>query len=799
MALAPGTWLGPYEILAPLGAGGMGEVYQARDTRLDRTVAIKVLPPGLSADPERRARFEREAKTVARLNHPHICTLHDVGDHDGSVFLVMEHVVGETLAERLRKGPLPLERALAIATEVAGALAAAHRQGVVHRDLKPGNVMLTDAGPAKLLDFGLAKLVPTGSAASGAGSTDLPTESGEEALTSVGTAMGTVSYMSPEQALGKELDGRTDLFSLGVVLYEAVTGVPPFRGDSVAALVDAILHTSPTAPVRLNPDLPEDLERIISKLLEKDRELRYQSATDLVADLRRIGARAEPAGARTRSTARRRLQPAVAAALGAVVILALAVAANLAGLRDRLSSARTPPRVESLAVMPLENRSGDAGQEYFVDGMTEALIAELYRIPELKKVISPISVMLYKNTRKPTAQIARELDVDALVLGSALREGDTVRVTVHLIHGATDAELWAEKFDREYRNILTLYSDMARAIAEGIRLELSPAGLAQRRVIDPEAYQLYLRGQQAWQQFTGDALLKGIDYYQQAIDRDPSFALAYSGMANCYTALGVNWRPPGETMPKAKSAALKALDLDSTLADPHISLAGVQVFYDWDWTGAAHHLDRAMALSPGNPLVHNLKAYHSEIMGRPDEAMAAITRAQELDPLAWVLDVDVGTRHYFARRYDRAIQQYQRVIETHPNAVLAFYGLWIAYQQQGDYGKALAAFRRLTSADGRSDPGGGQPGGTTRDSYLAALREDLPKLQALRDRRFVSAGDVAAVHALLGETDLAFDWLEKAYRDRDSRLPWVKLDPRFDALHADTRFEGLLRRMNLHP
>jgi len=799
MSLAPGARLGPYEVVAALGAGGMGEVYKGRDTRLDRTVAIKVLPAEFSAESDRRARFEREARTIAGLNHPHICTLYDVGESEGSTFLVMEHLAGETLAQRLEKGPLPLERALTVATEIADALAAAHRQGVIHRDLKPGNVMLTDTGPTKLLDFGLAKAVGSGSAASGAGGADLPTVSVEKSLTSVGATMGTVSYMSPEQALGKELDGRTDLFSLGVVLYEAVTGTRPFRGDSVAALVDAILHETPTSPVRLNPDLPEDLERIISKLLEKDRELRYQSAGELLADLRRVGARADLSGAPTRRKARLRIRLAVAATVGAGAMLALAAAWNLGGLRERLSGVPNVPRIESLAVMPLENRSGDPGQEYFVDGMTEALIAELYRIPELKKVISPISVMLYKNTRKPTAQIARELNVDGLVQGSALREGDTVRVTVHLIHGATDQELWADKFDREYRNILSLYSDVARAIAEGIRLKLSPAGQVRRRVIDPEAYQLYLKGQYNWNKFTVDGLLKGIEYFGQAIDKDPSFALAYSGLANCYTVLGVNFRPPNETFPKAKAAALKALELDSTAGEPHVSMAALKILYDWDWTGAAYHLDRAMALSPGYAGLHNMRAYHSELMGRPDEAMTEILRAQELDPLAWVINLDVGIRHYFARQYDRAIEQCQGVLEIHPDSTLVSYFLWVIYEQRGDYGKALAELRRLTPADGRSETGSGRQGPLTRDGYLAALREELPKLQVLRDRRIVSAGDIAAVETLLGETDLAFEWLEKAYQNRDSRLPWVKLDPRFDALRADRRFEGLLRRMNLHP
>jgi tetratricopeptide (TPR) repeat protein len=344
-----------------------------------------------------------------------------------------------------------------------------------------------------------------------------------------------------------------------------------------------------------------------------------------------------------------------------------------------------------------------------------------------------------------------------------------------------------------------LYSDIARAIAEGIRVKLSPADLARRRPIDPEAYQLYLKGRYYWNKATADGLLKGIEYFQQAIDKDPSFALAYSWLANCYSVLGVNYRPANETFPKGRAAALKALELDSTVTEPHVSIAAVQIFYDWDWTGAGYHLDRAIALGPSYAFAHGLKALHSELMGRPDEAMAEITRAQELDPLALIVTVDVGVRHYFARRYDRAIEQYQGLLGIDPNATLASYWLWLAYEQQGDYGKALAQFRRLMPAVAGSETEGSRQGPLARESYMAALREELPKLQVLRDRRTISAGDIAAIHTLLGETDLAFEWLEKAYRDRDSRLPWVKLDPRFDALRADARFEGLLRRMDLRP
>ncbi len=586
-----------YRIERTLGRGGMATVFLAEDLKHRRRVAIKVLDPEIAAaiGPER---FLREIETVARLTHPHILPLHDSGVADGLLFYVMPYVEGESLRDRLaREKQLSVEDAVRLARETASALDYAHRQGVVHRDIKPENILVQD-GHALIGDFGIARAV---------------TAAGVERLTGIGVALGTPTYMSPEQTAGtRDLDGRTDLYSLGCVLYEMLAGQPPFTGPTAESLSHQHLNVAVRPVTELRPAAPGAMSDVLARALAKAPADRYPTMAqfaDALAEL--AGDRGPRAPARSRRHGRLRVVPVMIATLVVGAALVLAFAADLPTLRERLFLGRKPPRIESLAVMPLENLSRDPEQEYFADGLTEALITELYRIPALRKVVSPSSVMLYKATRKRTAQIAGELKVDALIEGSALREGDRVRITVHLIDGATDAQLWADTFDRDYKNILTLYSDVARAIAEGLRVKLDPAEFAHRRTIDPEAYQLYLKGQYYWNKFTPDDWNTGIHYFEQAIDKDPTYALAYSGLANCYAVLGVNNRPPHEVYPKARAAALRALELDSTAAEPHASIAAVQTFYDWDWAAAAYHLDRAIAISPSYAGAHTLKAYHS--------------------------------------------------------------------------------------------------------------------------------------------------------------------------------------------
>ncbi len=759
-----GQRLGPYPIQALLGAGGMGEVYRAHDPRLGRDVAIKVLPAHLAADAAALARFEREVRAVAALSHPNILAIHDFGTDRTIAYAVMELLEGETLRQRLAKGPLPWRKAVRIAGQIAEGLAAAHAKGIVHRDLKPENVSIGESDQVKILDFGLARIVPLDSA----------TTQTVIAATQPGTIMGTVGYLSPEQVRGEPAGPSSDIFAFGCVLYEMLSGRTPFARNTVTESLVAVLHDDPARLSEEGREVTPSLEAVVVRCLEKRVADRFQSASDLAFALRSTNVSSGDSGGRP---------------------------------RERRS---TTPRIRALAVLPLDNLARDVEQDYFVDGMTEALITELAQIHALR-VISRTSAMQYKGTTKTVPQIARELGVDGIVEGSVMRAGDRVRITAQLIHAASDGHLWARSYERDLRDILQLQSEVSRAIADEVQTTLTPQGRARRtrtragvriegptqpRAVDPEAYQLYLKGRYCWNKTTLEGLLKGIEYLQQAIDKDPSYAPAHAWLANCYGMLAVNYATPHEAAPKAKAAALTALALDSSTAEAHVSIAAIEIFYEWDWPRAGHHLERAVALSPSYAFVHNLYAYYHELMGDSEAALAAILRAQELDPLALLINIDVGIRYYHKREYIRAIQQYRETLEMDPGSKIVSYFLWLAYEQQGDYASALAELDKLTQA--APERGGSSYAILTREGYMAALREVLPQLQGPRDRRLLTTADVAAIHALLGETDLAFESLDKAYRDRDSRLPFfVKLDPRFDSLRPDARFKELLRRMNL--
>ena len=701
MSLASGTRFGPYEIQAAIGTGGMGEVYKARDTRLDRLVAVKVLPGPFAMDPDRRARFQREARAIAGLNHPHICTLYDVGEHDGANFLVMELLDGETLAQLLPRRRMRSEEVAELGIQIADALEAAHEKGIIHRDIKPANIFITKRGEAKVLDFGLAKLTSSELPAA-IGSEAVTAAAAAEPLTSVGVTLGTIAYMSPEQVRGQELDARTDLFSLGGVLYEMAAGRQAFSGLTHGMIFDAILNRRPGGTTRASADVPVGLEEIISRALEKDREVRCQSAAELKAALKRA--------TRDREATSRPREHRVATG-----------------------------RIRALAVLPLDNLARDPKQDYFVDGMADALITELAQIHGLR-VISRTSAMHYKGTTRTLPEIARALGVDGIVEGSVMREGERVRITAQLIHAATDRHLWARSYERDLRDVLRLQREVARAIADEVQTTLTPQGRSRLararrsgreghaahidsthpRSVDPDAYQLYLKGQYFWNKTTIDGLLKAVDYLQQSIDKDPSYAPAYAWLANCYGFLAVNYAAPHEAAPKAKAAALQALALDSSAAEAHVSMAAVQIFYDWDWPRARHHLDRAIALSPSYAFAHNLFAYYLELMGDADAALTEILRAQELDPLALLINIDVGIRYYLGRDYARAIEQYRGVLDMDPSAKLVSYWLWLAYEQQGDYARAVAELRKLTQPDGIPRPAGSGDGILTREGYIAA-------------------------------------------------------------------------------
>jgi eukaryotic-like serine/threonine-protein kinase len=791
VTISAGVRLGPYEIVSPLGAGGMGEVYRARDTRLHREVAIKVLPGSFSQDTDRLRRFEREARAASALNHPAILTVHDFGEHDGIPYVVTELLEGSTLRERLAGGRLPVRKALDYAGQIARGLAAAHAKGIVHRDVKPENVFVTNDGRVKILDFGLAKLAGERDGAAG---TESPTQTHG---TEPGVVMGTVGYMSPEQVKGELADARSDIFSFGAVLYEMLTGARAFSGGSAAETMSAILRDDPPKPSGTFPGVAASLDRIVRRCLEKSRQERFQSASDLAYALDE--AAQTEAGSAVRTTAvpgRRRLAGwiflgVLAAGLAAWFLIRPVVA--------RRESDRLAGSIRSLVVLPLSNLSRDPEQQFFSDGMTEELIASLGRIRTLR-VISRTSAMRYRETRKSVPEIARELNVDGVVEGTIQKAGDRVRITAQLIDAETDRQLWNAKYERDLKDVLALQSDVAQAIAREIQVAVSPqeqSRLARRALVDPEAHRDYLLGRYHWNQRSADGYRKALEAFQQSIAKDPTYASAWAGLADTYTTLGFYVLTPRETMGKAKSAALKALEFDPDLPEAHASLANILFSFDWNWRSAEEEFRRAIDLNPSYATGRHWHAMFLAALGRSDEALAEEKQALECDPLSLVVNSALGMQYYFARRHDEAIQQFRKALDMDSEFSIAKLGLGYAYAAKGMFGQAVTVGEKYFAVP-------------TADSYaLGALpyfqgragrRDDairsLEKLKALSKDRYVSPVTFLLAYLGLGEKDEAFAWLEKAYQER-AVLLYIKLDPIFDPIRDDPRFAQLLRRMGL--
>jgi TolB-like protein/Tfp pilus assembly protein PilF len=797
VSLLPGVRLGPYEVLAPLGAGGMGEVYRARDTRLNRDVAIKVLPASFSADPDRLRRFEQEARAASALNHPNILTIHDFGSEGAAPYVVSELLEGETLREKLAGGRLPVRKALDYAAQITRGLAAAHEKGIVHRDLKPENLLVTKDGRVKILDFGLAKLTHP---ERGAGPlTEVPTQTRG---TEPGVVMGTVGYMSPEQVRGQLADSRSDIFSFGAVLYEMLTGGRAFRGDTAVETMNAILKEDPPEPSRTIADLPPSLDRIVRHCLEKSPEERFQSARDVAFALDESSGMTAVAALSAKQPVSRRAFLGFAGAAG-VIVIAVLVTSIRGIIRDRLGHGASPSRIQSLAVLPLANLSRDPEQEYFADGMTEELIADLGKIRALR-VISRTSAMRYKGTKKSMPEIARELNVDALVEGSILRSGDRVRITAQLIRAATDEHLWSENYERDLRDVLALQSEVARSIAREIKIAVTPqeqARFAEARPVDPDAHQLFLKGRYYVAKNTQEGAQKALEYFQRSLDKDPAYAAAYAGLSNAYVFLGytgIDVRPPRETMPRAEAAASRALELDDTLAEAHASLGLVRWAYDWDWPAAEKDLKRAIELSPGYAIAHLRYANFLCSLGRFDEAVAEDKRALELDPLFLIFNHAQAWPYHLSRRYDQAIEKYRKTLEMEPNFPRTHLRLGEVYAAKGMYREAIAEYEKFSALGGGSTMalaliGNARALTGERREALRALDE----LTAASKQRYVPAFHFAIVYAGLGEADQAFVWLNKAYEERSQFLVDLKFIPILDPLRSDPRFVDLVRRVGL--
>lgn len=736
-----GKTISHYKILEKLGEGGMGVVYKAQDTKLDRMVALKFLPHHLTTQVTERARFLQEAKATSALNHPNITTIHDISENKGEQFIIMEYIEGPTLKE-LSSTKMELKKIIEIAIQLCQGLQAAHQKQIVHRDIKSDNIKVAPENRVKIMDFGLAKLKSA------------------TPLTKAGTTVGTIAYMSPEQAQGKEVDQRTDLWSFGVVLYEMLTGKLPFRGEYEQAITYSILNEEPEPVTSLRSAVPVELEQIVDKALAKNVNQRYENADELLRDLRQV--------------------------------------------QESLKATSATTSSKSIAVLPLENISPDKENEYFSDGLTEEIIMNLSKIKNLK-VISRTSAMHYKGTKKPLKQIAKELQVQYVLEGSVRKQGSDLRITAQLIDAVQDTHLWAEKYSGTLDDIFDIQEKVAEKIVEALKVKLTTGEqqqLSRRYTDDTEAYQLYLKGRYFWNTRTEDGFKKGIEYFNKAIEKDHNYALAYTGLADAYILMQVYcYLPPHETMPKARSAAQKALQIDPLLAEAHASLGHIKSLYDWDWPGAESEFKRSIELNPGYaPAYMWYGITFFAVLGRLEEALLQMKKARELDPLSLIINNDVGLIHFFAGRYEQAIEEYRRTLEIDSHFFVSHQSLGLAYLQLGRFDEAIAELQQALILSKNSSvvlASLGQAYGFS--GQMSKAEEILARLEALSKERYVSPYAIALVCAGMKDKVKTLDWLQKAYEERILFILHapLKVDPGFRILHSEPRYIELLKKVGL--
>jgi len=764
---------GRYEIIEELGTGGMGKVYRAFDRRIKEELAIKVLKPEIATDKRAVERFSNELKFARQITHPNVCRMHDLHEERNTLFVTMEYVRGEDLKSLIRRTKqITAATAVCIAKEICAGLTEAHKLGLIHRDLKPQNIMIDKEGDAKIMDFGIARFART------------------EGITAEGMIIGTPHYMSPEQAEGKEADQRSDIYSLGVVLYEMVTGRLPFESDTPLGV--AIKHKTevPKNPKEINPEIPDDLSRLILRCLEKTRDKRYQSAQELADNLGQLEAATAIRPKAAKRTLKRLWGKKLLWAIPAIALVGVVFVLDLGGIRSRLIGRASPPQVQTLAVLPFENLSGDPNQEYFADGLSDTITTELGKISSIS-VKSHTSAMKYKKTSKSLPQIAEELNTEAIIEGSVQRFGERVKIMAKLIHAAEDRQLWVKTYEGALSNILSLQEEISRSIAReiGIRLtEEAKIQSARKKTVNPLAFEAYLKG------IDETSHPKAVEYFQRAIELDPNYAPAYVGVADRYYYLGFFGALPTKVaFLKMKEAALKALEKDDSLAEAHGYLALTQLQYDYNWKEAEKEFKLALSINPSLSKIHHFYAHYLMVMGRGEESLAESKLSSELDPFGFVTAC-TGWHCMTTHSYDESIEYAKKGL---PNPWARVILGW-AYEQKSMFDEAIAEFKNAI-ADWK---GVSMPIAALAHAYAVTGKKKeaqdlLNQLIEQSNERFISAYDIAAIHVGLENTNQAFEWLDKAYEERSGFLPYIKCDRRFDPLHSDPRYQKLLQRIGL--